>query len=845
MQARMEAAVAAQAVPLNAAESLRRERESIQEERRLAQELTSRAEAGAQRRRFEERRQAEERRRLDEGRAGEARAHAESAAGLSRWLREEVLGQPSAGAGGWGPACGAATKAAAAQEPRRLSKVPVPYELLAQERHQELYEPPVAHGEPEEHEYLVDNSALNVSAPGITYRLSKSLDDRDEDSAVVPWGTTCVGYDAGDGWLKVGDRFLPMEVQGIPVLVRCGGAAAVQSHHEDEPAHHTAGVRAEWRAQAERQAQEILQAIEGKKREELKKEAMAALEAKKAELAAMRKQVEEELEAKRRAEWAAGSVRGPGQDLYTVLGLDRHASTDDITRAYRNLSKQWHPDKEHGAQGRDGLMAKLNAAREVLSSPRQRWKYDRSLGPDAAEAVAGAAATVAAASGAPPPRTGPAESEVPEDFDFSGGGQLCRLSQGRASRVCSDCGSLRKERVRLAMAQLRGKEEMKFGINEEDTHRHGFEVVRHAGPYSPFAGLGESGESHRLAQPEVRARLRDFLVRRLGEAQRAGTHWWDERGLRYASLGSGLLLFDLELLERLRLEGIRVCHISLIDCTYRQPKVDARRALREFADWQRCAAQMLKHKAADILAFGSLGHFFQAAGEGGVAAGCHLLLHCDAHWEGAIEDCDRLAVRALVSGGLLVRLTNHQEQHEMPSTLKGGALYKPFNGDASQDEDVEKQSQHLGAVQPPSGAPFVLSAWTVETWPPECCRLPSLRVLEDPMLSKPWKSRARQRAEEAGLRLWRVTHQPRVAVRAAPSASAQVVEVLYTGDEVLTTGQAEGSWLRVAKASWPDSANAPEEAWLLREGKSMGLGELLELLYSPAGESGIEMASSL
>lgn len=33
------------------------------------------------------------------------------------------------------------------------------------------------------------------------------------------------------------------------------------------------------------------------------------------------------------------------EDYYKVLGLDKSASEKDIKRAYRNLSKKFHPDK--------------------------------------------------------------------------------------------------------------------------------------------------------------------------------------------------------------------------------------------------------------------------------------------------------------------------------------------------------------------------------------------------------------------------------------------------------------------------------------------------------------------
>ncbi len=51
-------------------------------------------------------------------------------------------------------------------------------------------------------------------------------------------------------------------------------------------------------------------------------------------------------------------------DPYAVLGLDSNASLDDATRAYRELAKEWHPDRagESGA----ARMIQLNVAYELL-----------------------------------------------------------------------------------------------------------------------------------------------------------------------------------------------------------------------------------------------------------------------------------------------------------------------------------------------------------------------------------------------------------------------------------------------------------------------------------------------
>eukprot|EP00929_Paragymnodinium_shiwhaense_P045860 TRINITY_DN23383_c0_g1_i1.p1 TRINITY_DN23383_c0_g1~~TRINITY_DN23383_c0_g1_i1.p1 ORF type:complete len:393 (-),score=94.44 TRINITY_DN23383_c0_g1_i1:132-1310(-) len=70
----------------------------------------------------------------------------------------------------------------------------------------------------EEAAYVVDNSVLKSSKPGLTYRLSKDLDDKD-DGNIAEFGSTVTGTDEGDGWLKVENRYLPKTLGGKRVLM--------------------------------------------------------------------------------------------------------------------------------------------------------------------------------------------------------------------------------------------------------------------------------------------------------------------------------------------------------------------------------------------------------------------------------------------------------------------------------------------------------------------------------------------------------------------------------------------------------------------------------------------------
>ncbi|KAK9471797.1 uncharacterized protein V1510DRAFT_426573 [Dipodascopsis tothii] len=64
-------------------------------------------------------------------------------------------------------------------------------------------------------------------------------------------------------------------------------------------------------------------------------------------------------------------------DYYKVLGVDRSASEKDIKRAYRQLSKKYHPDKNPGDDTAQTKFVELAEAYEVLSDKSKRDIYDR------------------------------------------------------------------------------------------------------------------------------------------------------------------------------------------------------------------------------------------------------------------------------------------------------------------------------------------------------------------------------------------------------------------------------------------------------------------------------------
>jgi DnaJ-class molecular chaperone len=64
------------------------------------------------------------------------------------------------------------------------------------------------------------------------------------------------------------------------------------------------------------------------------------------------------------------------KDLYTVLGVSKTASAEDVKSAYRKLVKQLHPDLHPGDQPRGERFREVSAAYEILGDEEKRRKYD-------------------------------------------------------------------------------------------------------------------------------------------------------------------------------------------------------------------------------------------------------------------------------------------------------------------------------------------------------------------------------------------------------------------------------------------------------------------------------------
>lgn len=67
------------------------------------------------------------------------------------------------------------------------------------------------------------------------------------------------------------------------------------------------------------------------------------------------------------------------QNYYTVLGVDHTASTAEIKAAYRQLARQYHPDKHQGNRLFEEKFKTINEAYQILSDERKRAYYDLKL----------------------------------------------------------------------------------------------------------------------------------------------------------------------------------------------------------------------------------------------------------------------------------------------------------------------------------------------------------------------------------------------------------------------------------------------------------------------------------
>lgn len=64
---------------------------------------------------------------------------------------------------------------------------------------------------------------------------------------------------------------------------------------------------------------------------------------------------------------------------YSTLGLEPGCDQEAVTKAYRKLARQYHPDRNPGDDEAVEMFKLVQAAYEVLSDPGKRHSYDMTL----------------------------------------------------------------------------------------------------------------------------------------------------------------------------------------------------------------------------------------------------------------------------------------------------------------------------------------------------------------------------------------------------------------------------------------------------------------------------------
>lgn len=108
------------------------------------------------------------------------------------------------------------------------------------------------------------------------------------------------------------------------------------------------------------------------------------------------------------------------KDYYSILGLSKTASAEDIKKAYRKLALEYHPDRNKSKDA-EGKFKEITKAYEVLSDPSKKQTYDQ-FGHAAFEQGAGQGPFGGAAGGqyGPFSYTYTTGGNPNVDFDFGG-----------------------------------------------------------------------------------------------------------------------------------------------------------------------------------------------------------------------------------------------------------------------------------------------------------------------------------------------------------------------------------------------------------------------------------------
>ena len=380
-----------------------------------------------------------------------------------------------------------------------------------------------------------------------------------------------------------------------------------------------------------------------------------------------------------------------------------------------------------------------------------------------------------------------------------------------------------------------------------------------------LAALGECGDPgcgcNRMKRPESRGAFEGVVTRMAAAAFGAHAHG---RGhpLVYASLGAGLLLPDLILLERLLLAGFHFSLVVLVDTMYEELVAAEKAVPGALWDPVRWAGARNSKHARTVRALNAFSEWF-ASDNFEVLA---LPSFQDYHQLCAQDQafcCDILVqMDAANPGGPYPKLTHLNTDPRWPAELVKGSLF----GDSFQARDVKgyvlrqyglfASLSNLGAHgadAEETGRPSDFKdSWVCveQKVPPESGLEGALRdfsganfligrVLCDPgragaglnprnaREAQDQREAQRDKAQRLGLRIFRVVF-PKVVIRSRPDLRlGKVVGLHRLGDEVLVHPTVEaGGWVRLWRSSAEKSRATGE--WMLLDGRAKGLGKLLE-----------------
>ena len=65
------------------------------------------------------------------------------------------------------------------------------------------------------------------------------------------------------------------------------------------------------------------------------------------------------------------------KDYYSILGVNKNASDEEIKKAYRKMAMKYHPDTNKGDKDAEEKFKEINTAYDVLKDPQKRAAYDQ------------------------------------------------------------------------------------------------------------------------------------------------------------------------------------------------------------------------------------------------------------------------------------------------------------------------------------------------------------------------------------------------------------------------------------------------------------------------------------